>query len=268
MNNKENIVPINKNEFIHARFKKFEHYGHAISDSVMPIVLAELNAAIIDMPIGIMQGTHAYELFAISSFIPNINVLIDASGNFKTAYIPACYRVYPFLVANIGEDKKILCFNNASGLLNTQSNEGEPFFDSDGNLSTHIENIKDVIEHIIRSAEDTQRALKLLDEMNLIVPWDIVINITGENQKVEGVFEIDGEKLSKLDGDKLIQLRDSGALYLIYAQMFSKQHIRKIEQLTRFYLMEQAKKQSNTSIVNQKGDLDLEFLNKSDVLPV
>lgn len=261
------ITPISKRDFENRRYKKFPHFGHAARDNVMPLVLIEVNAAMMDIPLVFLREDEGYRLYGVSSFINNFNVLLDSNGLFRTTYIPACYRAYPFLFANATSGEKVLCFNEDSGLL-TDSNDsqGLPFFDEQGNVSQNIQEIMLLIKTIADNANITQDVLRVLDSLELIAPWDLNITLDGQRHNIGGFYTINDEKFLRLDGSELKRLRDSGALSLIYAQVFSRQHVKQIEQLCSWFLTTEKTKQQN--LVDHKGDLNIEFLNQNQTIPI
>lgn len=257
------LLPINKKDFGHLYFKKFTHYRHASGDSVIPIVLMEVGRAMMDTPLAFMQDEQGkYQLVAIASFINNVNVLIDQQGYFRTSYVPACYRSYPFLSALTQEGERVLCFDKASDLLTENPNEGEAFFDEKGEISPHLKNIMTLLHNVTQNTALTQQAISTLTEYDLIAPWELSI----EEQKIMGLYRINEEKLFKLKAEEMIKIRDCGALTLAYAQLFSMQHVIRIKELTKAFLLSQ--QQTPQTLVNEKGDLDLEFLNNNDTIPV
>lgn len=258
------ITPISKRNFANRRYKRFPHFGHAARDSVMPLVLLETRSAMMDIPLVFLKEKEGYGLYGIASFLNGFNALLDGDGRFRTTYIPACYRAYPFLFATTESGEKVLCFDESSGLLVPEGGvEGLPFFDENGNTTQNIQDIMLLIKSIAESVERTKKVVESLDLFGLIVPWDLQISLDGQAQKIQGFYTISEERLLQLRGNELAIIRDNDALALAYAQVFSKQHVRQIEQLCNWILAAEKSRQQN--IIDQKGDLDLEFLNNQTI---
>ncbi|MBD5167577.1 MAG: SapC family protein [Helicobacter sp.] len=260
------ITPISKRNFANRRYKRFPHFGHAARDSVMPLVMLEIRSAMMDIPLVFLKEKEGYGLYGIASFLHRFNALLDGDGRFRTSYIPACYRAYPFLFANIETGEKVLCFDESSGLLVEEGGtEGLPFFDENGNTTQNVQEIMLLIKSIADSVVRTKQVIGTLDSFGLIAPWDLNITLDGTTQKIEGFYTISEERLLQLRANDLATLRDNDALALAYAQVFSKQHVRQIEQLCNWILAAEKSRQQN--LIDHKGDLDLEFLN-NETIPV
>ena len=73
----------------------------------------------------------------------------------------------------------------------------------------------------------TESFVALLTSLDLLAPRETVYRpanpdgTPGEPQKIAEYFAVDEEKLNKLPADKLVELRDNGALMHIYAHLVS-----------------------------------------------
>lgn len=72
----------------------------------------------------------------------------------------------------------------------------------------------------------TQKAAQSLDDLGLLQPLDLK-SIQG--RPIEGVFQVNEDKLNQLDDQKWLQLRRQGGVALAYAQMISTQQLPRLQ---------------------------------------
>ncbi len=239
------------------RWLAFTNYAFAAQDAVCPLVVAEIPKAMMALPIGFVKDEGGNFLpVAIQGLQNGQNLLVGPDGRWFAAYSPAQYRGYPFFFANTEEGKKVLCVNEASGLV-TDGAEGEPFFDEEGELGEKLKAVLGFLNHVEESRTATAEACKLLDSHGLIQPWDISFKLGEEVKKVEGLFSIDEKQLKSLPGEVYVELREA-ALPMAYCQLLSMQHINSLVRL--------ASDKASLAQATLPEELDLEFLNDSGSL--
>ncbi|RAX58611.1 hypothetical protein CCZ01_02160 [Helicobacter monodelphidis] len=260
------VLAISKEEFSNKRFLPIKNYLHATNDSVAPVLFNEANQVSLELPLAFFKKEDEFELFGILSFLESVNPFVDANGNFHLQYIPVSYRTYPFLVYMEKNGEQILCFDQNSGLLTENQSEGFAFYDND-EISAELDNKVKMLQEIQKMRVIGKRAIELLGEKDLFTKWDLKVNVIGQEQSINNLYTINENRLYELKGEELVELRDSGALALAYIQLLSRANISKIEAISRIYLAAQQKKAAanQEALVNQKGDLDLEFL-KNDTI--
>ena len=80
-------------------------------------------------------------------------------------------------------------------------------------------------------------------------------------REIGGLYRIDEKRLNELPAEEFEEIRKAGALPLIYSQLLSMQHLPILGKLA------EAHAQADRPVPqNDQGELDLEFLNKSDTL--
>jgi hypothetical protein len=198
---------------------KFAKEGHAIPLTVGEFPLAAVTGPIIfvgdeKLPIAVM-GLNAGE-----------NMFLRDDGMFEPGvYIPAYIRRYPFVFANDdANNQMVLCVDrNAEFVV-----EGGdmPFFE-DGKPSQYTQNCIEFCNNFEMERQRTQSFVQLLKDLDLFELK--TANFTPQNpdgtagqpQKIADYFGVSEEKLNKLPTEKLIELRDNGALGQIYAHLLS-----------------------------------------------
>jgi hypothetical protein len=199
----------------------FAKVGHAIPLTVGEFPTAALTGPIIfvgdeKMPIAVM-GLNAGE-----------NMFLRDDGLFEAGiYVPAYIRRYPFIFANDDQAKQmVLCVDRAAEFI-VDKGFDMPFFEADGQPSQYTKNCIEFCNNFEMERQRTANFVQLLKDLDLFesktatfTPTD-ANGVAGEPQIIAEYFGVSEEKLNKLPADKLVELRDNGALPQIYAHLLS-----------------------------------------------
>ena len=193
--------------------------------NVVPLTVAEFPAASLSYPI-VFIGEN-YMPVAAMGLSSGQNVFVSPSGDFKSdSYLPAFARRYPFVFANDeGAERMILCVDVSAPMVRA-SNPDVPFFE-DGKATPYVENAMQFCSDFENERRRTESFVGLLRELNLLAPRETLYRpqnpdgTVGEPQKIAEYFAVDDKALNALTGDKLVELRDNGALTHIYAHLNS-----------------------------------------------
>jgi len=224
-----NIKPVTLAYFADKCWKPLTDYRFTVGDSFSPLVVHELPRAVMSLPVAFMLDKDRYVLVAVQGFEPQKNMLVNADGKWLTAYVPAAYRCYPFILASSEKNRKILCFDEDSGCL-TDTGGGEPFFDNE-KPSTTITEINKFLGMLDASKKKTDEICKSLQAHDLIQPWPLTANINDQGYNVRGLYRIDETALNTLPKDSLAELASSGAIKVSYCQLLSTQHMGSLQKL-------------------------------------
>ena len=231
-------------------WKQVSNYTFAASDTVIPLVGAEITKAIPLMPIGFVKQEAGYQLVAITSLQPGKNLYVAPDGKWLGSYIPSALRAYPFrLLKPEDAEKSILCINEASGLVVESTEEGNDFFDDENQPVQGIKDMVNFLSQVEASMLVTERAVNALADADLIAPWEINLKQGEEVVPVEGLFRVDEAALNKLDDENFLTLRKAGGLAIAYAQLFSMNQLATLERLgkLRGQILEQQAANSKAS---------------------
>jgi hypothetical protein len=199
---------------------KFAKVGHAI-----PLTVGEFPVAAVSGPI-IFVGDEKLPL-AVMGLNAGDNMFVRPDGTFEPGvYIPAYVRRYPFVyAADDANQQMVLCIDrNAEFVV-----EGGdlPFFDKDGQPSEYTKNCLDFCNNFEQERQRTMSFVNLLKELDLFELKSATFTppmtdgTMGEPQKIAEYYGVSEDKLSKLDSEKYLMLRDNGALGQIYAHLLS-----------------------------------------------
>ncbi len=224
------IVPITLTDFAGKRWQRYVNYSFAARDSFCPLVMQELPKAQLSLPIGFVIINQQLTPVAVLGLKPGMNAFVDSNGRWIGQYIPVAYRGYPFVLANTDKGRQALCFDQDSELITAGG--GEAFFTDNGELANSVKAILNVLTKVHSNREMTLRICTVLQEKKLIEPWTIQLKTDEGEIPVKGLYRIDEEALNKLDKDNFEDLRQAGALSLIYCQLLSMQHLPSLAKFT------------------------------------
>ncbi|MGZ3297505.1 MAG: SapC family protein [Asticcacaulis sp.] len=193
--------------------------------NVVPLTVAEFPAASLSYPIVFIgESNMPVAAMGLSS---GQNVFVSPEGTFRPdAYLPAFARRYPFVFANDErEERMILCVDTKAPMV-TATNPDVPFFEN-GQATPYVENAMQFCSDFEQERRRTESFVALLRELDLLSPRETLYRpqnpdgSAGEPQKIAEYFAVDEKKLGELSGEKLVELRDNGALTHIYAHLNS-----------------------------------------------
>ena len=193
--------------------------------NVVPLTVAEFPAASLSYPI-VFIGEN-YMPVAAMGLSSGQNVFVSPEGQFKAdSYLPAFARRYPFVFANDEtQERMILCVDTQAPMVKAV-NPDVPFFEN-GKATPYVENAMQFCSDFENERRRTESFVGLLRELDLLAPRETVYRpqnpdgTAGEPQKIAEYFAVDDAKLNALSGEKLVELRDNGALTHIYAHLNS-----------------------------------------------
>lgn len=199
---------------------RFARGGHAV-----PLTVGEFPLAAVSGPI-IFVGEEKTPI-AVMGLNSGENMFIDEKGVFEPGvYIPAYIRRYPFVFAQDDDAKQmVLCVDRAAEFV--VEGGDMPFFEKDGKPSDYTQRCMEFCNNFEVERQRTVSFVQLLKDLDLFESK--VANFTpvnpdgsqGEPQKIADYFGVSEEKLNKLPADKLVEIRDNGALGQIYAHLLS-----------------------------------------------
>jgi len=205
-------------------------YAFAAEVTLAPMLLEEIAHALPSLPLVFSrEGEEGpFQLMALLSLQPNLNLFTAPDGRWVAGYIPAFFRAYPFrLLAQPKGKRMAVCFDERSGLLREEPSEGEPrFFDDQGEPSADLARVMAFMEKCEQGRQTTQRAVDALAKHELITPWPLKVdNGAGEPQHIQGLYRIDEQALGALNGRALSDLQKRGALAVAYGQLLAQHRV-------------------------------------------
>lgn len=156
------------------------------------------------------------------------NLFVDEQGKWDARYIPAFVRRYPFVMAEGGEQGKlVVCVDESCPALNVD--QGELLINAEGKLEPRMNEVMQFLQNFQQDFSRTELITKQLDELGLFVQQGARFDTaTGETFQLNDFYLIDEAKFGQIADDKLPQLFRSGALGLVYLHLASLGNMRKL----------------------------------------
>lgn len=201
-------------------------FAFAQAGHVVPLTVAEFTFAAISYPI-IFAGPEHLPL-AVMGINTGENLFINEDGSFVAGgYVPAYIRRYPFvLAADEAQQRMVVCIERGAAIFTDRKKADLPLFDDAGEPSEYTQNAIKFCEDFEGERRRTESFVKLLVDMDLFEQRESIFNMPKEDGTFEPVklaeyFAVSEAKLNALPADKLVELRDNGALEKIYNHLTS-----------------------------------------------
>ncbi|MED5621084.1 SapC family protein [Ideonella sp. BN130291] len=164
---------------------------------------------------------------AVLGISQNDNLYLQPGGRWRTSYMPAFLRRYPFGMASVGPDQMAICIDRAwDGWSET---EGDPLFEASGEPTQLLKNVQNFVENFEQEVHRTRLFCGVLRDEGLL--QDMRFDATlpdGQKMAVDGFLAIDEKKLAELPDAKVVELHRNGILGLIHAQQVSMGLMRRL----------------------------------------
>lgn len=253
------LLPVSRQVFTGKFWKRVTDYSFTANDTVCQLVTQEMPKAMLHLPLAFIKQGEVLVPVALQGLAPNKNLLVATDGSWLMPYVPAAYRSYPFRAVDDGNGKQILCFDEDSQLF---AEEGEAFYQEDGEPTPFIRQIAEFFQVLEQNRQLTEKQCAVLQQLELIVPWNVKVQNDDGEQLLQGLYRVDEEKLYALPDSEYLKLREVGAMGLLYCQMLSMQHLPRLAELARH----QDAVQKQLAERDAAKDLDLSFMASGDTL--
>ena len=199
-------------------------YTFVAQTHVVPLTVTEFVPASLSYPV-VFVG-EARTPLAVMGLRSGENLFVSSEGEFRMdAYIPAFVRRYPFVFANDqAEQRLILCVDRKAPFVGEDAEV--PFFEN-GQPSSYTQNAMQFCNDFETERRRTEQFVQLVKDLDLLDVREAVFTpqnadgTPGQPQKLADYYAVSEEKLRNLPAEKMVELRDNGALSQIYAHLHS-----------------------------------------------
>lgn len=226
----QDLMPLNSRDHANWRSRTTENAKWMVNQHAVPLTAEEFVHASRHYPVIFSTSEQPVPL-ALMGLNENVNVFFDDEGKLTApVYVPAYARRYPFMLAKLTPDTEelSLCFDPTSDLVG-EFDEGMILFE-DGEPSEACKSTLDFCRNFEEAGFRTSSFVEELQKHNLLMDGEVSIQQPGNDQPFiyRGFMMIDQEKLRDLRGDVLRTMNQNGMLALIYAHLFSLDHMSEI----------------------------------------
>lgn len=199
-------------------------YAFVGKANIVPLTVTEFAPAALSYPI-IFIGDQKLPM-AVMGLRQGDNLFVSAAGDFRPdAYVPAYVRRYPFVFADDKQNERmVLCIDRDAEIV-VEGGENPLFVD--GQASAYTQMAMEFCNNFEQERLRTEAFLALVNELDLLDVRDATFTprsadgTPAQPQKLAEYYAVSEDKLRALPAEKLVELRDNGALGQIYAHLVS-----------------------------------------------
>lgn len=224
------LVPLNHADHGKLNARKTDKAVWLTNQHAIPLTVEEFPAAQRDYPIVFSAGDNPVPL-GLMGMSEGVNVFVDGEGGLKEdVYVPAYARRYPFILAKLSPEAEelSLCFDPECDLIG-DFEEGTPLFDGD-EPTEHVQNTLKFCEQFELAGNKTAAFIAELKKHDLLMEGELTFQRENDEKPMvyRGFRMVNQEKLRELRGDVLRTMNQSGMLALIFAHIFSLEHMSEV----------------------------------------
>ncbi len=183
--------------------------------------MSEAARAALDLPLALARTETGLALVLVCSLQTDRNALLAPNGMWLAGYVPLVVGVHPFILDPAQEAGNYTVFvDTASDWLSTT--DGQPLFNADGEPGPVLEQKIQALQQLPDTDRDMP-VLNVLEELKLLIPWEGLLD--------GSLLRVDQEAFYHLDGDAMVKLRNSQALTVAFAQLFSLQRVENLHKI-------------------------------------
>ena len=228
----QKLVPVNMGQHAEQKIKRIEGFGFASQFHIASVMTHEFVRAGAIYPVVFLEDKDkdTFRPVVLMGLEAGKNQFVDEQGKWKSSYIPAIIRRYPFALAKAGDEGQYtVCIDESSDLLNTE--EGEPLF-VDDKPSQVLENVKRYLGELQQMEVVTQAFCKFLTEHNMLTPLNMRVRHHEKIRNIAGCYVINEERLNNLSDELFLELRSKHYLPAIYSHLSSLAQIERLMTLS------------------------------------
>ena len=214
---------LNKEQHGHLGMNRADKpFEFCASARATPLTISEFVMASKNYPIVFMSAEDPVPL-AVLGLVDELNLFVDDDGMWEQGtYIPGYIRRYPFALAGeTGGDRFAIVIDAAHpGIV---ENGEVRFFDQAGESSSETQQAIEYCKEYERDRAVTAEVFKKVQEFGLVKAQTAQYTPQGETapKPFAQYFGIDEDALKGLTDAQFLELRQSGVLPMIYAQLMS-----------------------------------------------
>jgi hypothetical protein len=224
----KNVTPVNKVRHANWSIVGSDRFDFAKNIHSVPLTAVEFPSASHDFAIVFAKNNDGVLPIAVMGVRAGENLFVGQDGKWKTDYIPAFVRRYPFVFSTSDEGKTLTLCLDESFEGARQNGEGERLFTEAGENSQYLNKVVEFLQEYQNHFRRTQIFCKKLEELELLEPMGAQFKTPdGREGSLSGFFVINRDKLKKVSAEKLAELAQTDELEMIYLHLNSLNNLRK-----------------------------------------
>jgi len=197
----------------------------------VPLLQNEVAKAAFDYPVLVAKTEEGCFPVSLLSLRVNDNLFINGNGAWeKEFYVPSFMKTYPFIVSKPewNQQSRVM-YDKAYSGINKKQNDAIEII-KDAKLTQTGQKVMDKLKEHYANFEKTKQIFALIDDLGLLKEMDVKIlsKDTTQQHLFKGFYQVDADKLNKLDDENLLKLARSGILNLINFHLASLGNVQKL----------------------------------------
>ncbi len=154
------------------------------------------------------------------------NLYVD-EGRWRTHYMPAVLRLYPFCIGRVDDQRFAVCVDMAYAGIDSEV--GAPVFEADGRPAELLNTMQAQLEALETEVQRTRRVCQRLLELDVLreMRFDATLP-DGSKHTVDGFLTVDDKKMTELPDAVVGELHRSGLLGLVHLHWVSLGNMRRL----------------------------------------
>lgn len=217
---------------------------HGAELNLIPVVMTEFINLIVEYPIVLTKNgdTGQFSFAAMLGFEAHENLFFQG-GKWQGLYLPLHIQRQPFFVGdpsnNITTKKEdyVVCIDmdsptvtevNANSLTEDINKDSlsktsfEALFDEKGAETPYFQNAKSCLGQLLQGEIDNECLINALQSLDLLQSLSLEVTfVNDQSTRLNGLYTVDSDKLSALNGEQITSLHEAELLPAIYTMSAS-----------------------------------------------
>jgi len=226
-------------------------FGFARKLMLVPVAVAEIARVAQVLPVLFRKVEDRWQAVAVMGPIEGANVFVSREGKWRTSFVPALLRVYPFKLTGAGE------------LALWEGYKPEPIaadgaqaFYNEGTLVPRLQQTLTFLKTVYKGIEVAHCVLDRLEMAEVLTPWDVPgIETLQPEHVLKGLYAIDAERFEALEEALVLELFRGGSLRWLHAQLESLHHAERFKALAKAIVAPEITAPRQADKIEQAADI-------------
>ena len=213
----------------HVGWRPASGFGFARQVTLVPLATAEIARVAQVLPVVFREAENRWEAVAVMGPIEGANVFVSREGKWRTSFVPALLRVYPFKLTGAGE----LALWEGYEPEPLAAEGAQPFYKEDA-LAPRLQQTQKFLKTVHTGIGAAHRSLERLETAEVLTPWEVPgIETPQPERALTGLYAIDAKRFEALEDAVVMDLFRSGALRWLHAHLDSLHHAERFKALAK-----------------------------------
>lgn len=235
----------------HLGWRPAKGFGFARQMAVVPLAAAEISRVAQALPVVFQKADDRWQAVAVMGPVEGANVHVSREGKWRTSFVPALLRVYPFCLDGAGE----------LGLWDGYTpeplaSEGVQPFYKEGALAPWLQQTVKFLKTAHLGVGTVHRSLSKLEEASALTPWEVPgIETPQPEHALTGLYAIEAKGFETLDDALVLEFFRAGALRWMHAHLDSLHHAERFKALAKSFVAPEITAPRQPDKIEQAADI-------------